>query len=78
MDLIEEKILSVIDAHADELQALAEDIFLHAEQGYHEYRTAKIVADYLKKLGLEPREGLAITGVKAAIGSKGAPANDQQ
>lgn len=73
MDRIEEKILSVIDAHADELQALAQDIFHHAEQGYHEYRTAKIVADYLKKLGLEPREGLAITGVKAAIGSGKGP-----
>ncbi len=68
MDRMEEKILSILDEHADELQALAQDLFHHAEQGYHEYRTARIVADYLKKLGLEPREGLAITGVKAAIG----------
>lgn len=70
MDHIEEKIISIIDAHADELNALAEDIYLHAEQGYHEYRTAKIVSDFLEKLGLEPRTGLAITGVKAAIGKK--------
>ena len=32
---------------------------------YHEYRTAGIVADYLKKLGLDTQEGLAITGVRA-------------
>lgn len=73
MDHMEEKILSIIDAHADELQALADDIFHHAEQGYHEYRTAQLVADYLKKLGLETREGLAITGVKAAIGKGSGP-----
>ena len=73
MDHIEEKIISLIDAHADELNALAEDIYLHAEQGYHEYRTAKIVEDFLKKLSLAPKTGLAITGVKAAIGKGGGP-----
>ena len=30
MDRMEEKILSIIDAHADELQAMADDIFHHA------------------------------------------------
>ena len=73
MDRIEEKILALIDANAPRLQALADDIFHHAEQGYHEYRTAKLVADFLKELGLETREGLAITGVKAAIGKGTGP-----
>ena len=73
MDRIEGKIISIIDAHADELEALAQDIYAHAEQGYHEYRTAKIVSDFLKKLGLETKEGLAITGVKAAIGTGEGP-----
>ena len=65
MDSIEQKILQIIDAHRDALQAMADDLFHHAEQGYHEYRTAGIVADYLKKLGLDTQEGLAITGVRA-------------
>lgn len=73
VDAVERKILSVIDAHAEELQQLANDIFCHAEQGYHEFRTAKLVSDYLKKLGLQTREGLAITGVKAKIGQKEGP-----
>lgn len=73
MDRIEQKIISIIDSHAPELQAMAQDLFLHAEQGYHEYRTAKIVAEYLQKLGLTTREGLAITGIKAAIGSGDGP-----
>ena len=71
MDHMEEKILSIIDSHAQELQALADDLFQHPEQGYHEYRTAKVVADFLRKLG--PKEGLAITGVKASIGKEGGP-----
>jgi len=73
MNHIEEKIISIIDQHAGELQALADDLFTHAEQGYHEYRTAQVVSDFLKKLGLETREGLAITGVKAEIGKKEGP-----
>lgn len=73
MDRLEEKILSIIDAHAAELQELAQDLFHHAEQGYHEFRTARIVADFLKKLGLDPQEGLAVTGVRAAIGRGDGP-----
>ena len=73
MDHIEKKILQIIDDHADELQALADDLFNHPEQGYYEFRTAQVVSDYLKNLGLETREGLAITGVKAAIGKRGGP-----
>ena len=73
MDATEQKILSILDKRADELQALAQDLYLHAEQGYHEYRTAKVVSDCLKKLGLEPREGLAITGLRAGVGKKEGP-----
>lgn len=71
MDRIEQRILQIIDDNAPRLQALAEDIFDHAEQGFHEYRTAKIAADFLRELGLTPEEGLAVTGVKAAIGQGG-------
>ena len=73
MNDIEKKILQIIDDHADELQALAQDIFTHAEQGYHEYRTAELAADFLKKLGLEPRTGLAITGLRASVGNGKGP-----
>lgn len=73
MDHIEAKILSIIDAHADQLQELAQDLFMHPEQGYYEYRTAQVVADFLKDLGLETKEGLAITGMKATIGKGEGP-----
>lgn len=73
MNKIEEKIIRIIDEHAEELQAIAQDLFDHAEQGYHEYRTAKVVSDFLKKLGLTTQEELAITGIRAAIGKDSGP-----
>ena len=73
MDSIERKILYVNDSRAEELQALAPDQYSHAEQGYHEYRTAQVVSDCLKKLGLETREGLAITGLRASVGKTDGP-----
>lgn len=73
MDKIEKRIIDIIDAHADELQAMAQDIFLHAEQGYHEFRTAEIAAKYLEKLGLKPETGLAITGLRASCGNGQGP-----
>ncbi|MGI5963370.1 MAG: amidohydrolase [Lawsonibacter sp.] len=73
MDSIEANILSILDSHAPQLQELAEDLYHHAEQGYHESRTAKRVSDFLRDLGLNPREGLAATGVKASIGLEDGP-----
>lgn len=49
------------------LTAIGDDIFTHPELGYREERTATLVAEELKSLGLDVREGLAITGVSAAI-----------
>ena len=70
MNETEARIISIIDEHAEELQAMAEDIFHHAEQGYHEYRTAGIAAEYLKKLGLDVKTGLAITGLRGSSRGK--------
>ena len=73
MDRIEEKIISIIDAHAEELKAIALDIYNNAEQGYYEYRTSKLVSDFLKKLGLTTTEDLAITGLRASIEKETGP-----
>jgi amidohydrolase len=50
------------------------DIHQHPELGNHETRTAKLVADHLRKLGLEPKTGIATTGVTAVLkGGKPGP-----
>jgi metal-dependent amidase/aminoacylase/carboxypeptidase family protein len=41
------------------------DIHQHPELSNREVRTAKLVADHLKRLGLEVRTGIARTGVTA-------------
>lgn len=63
-----------IDRHRDELIALGMKIYQNPELGFKEFRTARLVAEKLRAMGLSPREGLAITGVKAAIsGSASGP-----
>ncbi|MGO1469067.1 MAG: M20 metallopeptidase family protein [Tissierella sp.] len=47
----------------DELISLRRDFHKHPELGFEEFRTGKIVAKYLKDLGLEVEEGVAQTGV---------------
>ncbi len=56
-----------IDARAQEIVDIGETIFRQAELGFKETRTAALVASKLRELGLEPRTGIALTGVKAAM-----------
>ncbi len=67
MDRLEQKIINCIEQHRDEIITIGRDIFTHAEMGYKEYRTAQIVADRLRQLGIEPQTGLAVTGVKGYL-----------
>lgn len=50
------------------------DLHRHPELGNSETRTAKVVADHLRKLGMTPRTGIAATGVTAVLkGGKPGP-----
>ncbi len=50
------------------------DFHQHPELGNHEVRTAKIIADHLRSLGLEVKEGIAVTGVVGILkGAKPGP-----
>jgi amidohydrolase len=50
------------------------DIHQHPELGNRETRTAALVADHLRALGLEPKTGIATTGVTAVLkGSRPGP-----
>jgi len=48
MDHLEQKILNIIDEHAEELNALAMKIYYNAERGFAEYETAKATAEFLR------------------------------
>jgi len=61
-------------AVGDKVLQWRRDFHQHPELGNRETRTAKIVADQLKKLGLEVRTGVAHTGVIARLkGGKPGP-----
>ncbi len=47
----------------DEMVRLRRDFHRHPEPGFRENRTAGIIADYLRNLGMEVREGVGRTGV---------------
>src|SRR5690606_8878724 len=60
-----------IDAAAQAVRAKVvewrRDLHQHPELGNEEVRTARVVADHLRALGLEPRTGIGPTGVTAVL-----------
>lgn len=69
---LKERVRALVDAHAAEIVGTGERIWARPEPGFAEHETAALVADTLRGLGLAPREGLAITGVRADL-DLGAP-----
>ena len=64
----------IIDSKADELIALARTILKNPEPGFRELKTARLVAEKFGELRLQPRNGLAVTGVRAdALGGTAGP-----
>lgn len=55
------------DAMQDQLVAWRHDLHMHPELGYHEVRTADLVAEYLTRLGYRVYTGVAKTGVIALL-----------
>ena len=58
---------TAITAYAENLIGLAKDIWDHPEPGFRENRTAGLVAGFMRKIGLAPRENIAMTGVVARL-----------
>ncbi len=56
-----------VAAVLDTVVAIRRDLHRHPELAFEEVRTAGIVADRLRALGLDPRTGIAKTGVCALI-----------
>ena len=53
-----------------ELTAIRRDLHAHPELSFTEERTSEVVAEYLRKLGIETHVGLAKTGVVGVIPGK--------
>jgi len=59
------RVYAAIDRRAEEIVGIGERIASHAEMGFKEIKTAQLVSETLQGLGLAPRTGLAMTGVRA-------------
>jgi amidohydrolase len=60
-------VCEAIDRRADAIIELGETILRHPETGFNEVKTAALVAERMHALGLAPRTGLALTGVKGRL-----------
>ncbi|HKZ06423.1 MAG TPA: amidohydrolase [Methylomirabilota bacterium] len=71
-DQLKARILEAIDRRAPEIIRIGETIRKHPELGFKEVKTARLVEDTFRTLGLAPKTGLAFTGVRAAVaGARG-------
>lgn len=69
LDLNEQKIVSIIDSHRDEIIKFGRDIYTHAELGYKEFRTADKFKEFISDKAEKLETDIAITGAKAYINS---------
>ena len=67
---LKERVYAAIDRRAEEIVRLGERIRKHPELGFKETKTARLVEDTLATLGLKPRTGLALTGVRADVAGR--------
>jgi amidohydrolase len=70
-DEIKREVFQAIDRRADEIVALGETIRRQPELGFKEVKTARLVEETLGRLGLAPKAGLALTGVRANLPGSG-------
>ena len=71
---LKQSICDAIDRNAEKIIEIGETIGRHPELGFKEVKTARLVEETLGGLGLTPKGGLAITGVRAeARGAKDGP-----
>src|SRR5262245_8000736 len=66
-DEIKREVFQAIERRAEEIIGLGETIRQHPELGFKEVKTARLVEDTLGRLGLAPKGGLALTGVRADL-----------
>jgi amidohydrolase len=73
-DDVKQAVCAAIDRNAERIISVGERIKRHPELGFKEFKTARVVEETLREIGLEPKGGLALTGVRAeARGSQDGP-----
>src|SRR3972149_1333535 len=66
-----QSVRAAIDDRAEDIIAVGEEIRRHPELGFKEFETSRLVAQTFERMGLAPRTGLALTGVRADAAGRG-------
>jgi amidohydrolase len=67
---LKQRVYAAIDKRGAEIIGLGERIRQHPELGFKEVKTARLVEETLGRLGLAPKGGLALTGVRADVAGR--------
>jgi amidohydrolase len=67
---IKQRVYAAIDRRGEEIIGLGEHIRQQPELGFKEFKTARLVEETLGRLGLSPKTGLALTGVRADVAGR--------
>jgi amidohydrolase len=68
---LKKNVCDEIDGKAKQIIAVAKDIEANAETGFREVETAKLLSEKFAEMGIEFKDGLAITGVKGILNGNG-------
>ncbi len=72
---IKRRVCDEIEKRKDKIIEIGNDIFMHPELGYKEYRTSELVGKVFSEMGLAFEDGLAITGKKAKMPGRSSKMN---
>jgi amidohydrolase len=73
-DDIKRAVCESIDKQGERITQVGDTIRRNPELGFKEFKTARLVEETMREIGLEPKGGLALTGVRATVkGAKDGP-----
>src|SRR3989454_1855077 len=73
-DDVKRAVCEAIDRQSETIVAVGDTIRKNPELGFKEFKTSRLVEDTMREIGLQPKGGLAITGVRGeARGTKDGP-----
>src|SRR5256714_3127033 len=67
---LKQRVYQAIDKRSEEIVGLGEQIRKNPELGFKEVKTARLVEETFGRLGLSPKSGLALTGVRADVAGR--------
>jgi amidohydrolase len=70
LDEVKRAVCEAIDRHSEKIVTVGETIRKSPELGFKEFKTSRLVEETMREIGLQPKSGLAITGVRGEARGK--------